>query len=220
MADQNGKWIWSLFQHLLPHSILLRIAACMGPVSDGTVDMVEWQSDYGGVFRVSKAYEIHDGIDVGEVAPIWKLIHRFRGPQKIKNFLWLRNAAVFENPLYDSQSLLVRCRRWNDAVVQAIASGRVAGQQSPLPRSLVVWVPPLEGQYKLNVDVTDSLDALRLLRSLDDRKTTSNLLRDIYLLISREWTIEFQHVYMEGNLVADRLAQVTNLDILDVVLRY
>ncbi|KAK8643565.1 hypothetical protein V6N13_012854 [Hibiscus sabdariffa] len=43
---------------LLPHSILLRIVACMGPISDGAVDMVGWWSECGGVFRVSKAYEI------------------------------------------------------------------------------------------------------------------------------------------------------------------
>ncbi|KAK9024321.1 hypothetical protein V6N11_004488 [Hibiscus sabdariffa] len=46
---------------LLPHSILLRIVACMGPISDGAVDMVGWWSECGGVFRVSKAYEIRAG---------------------------------------------------------------------------------------------------------------------------------------------------------------
>ncbi|KAK8992127.1 hypothetical protein V6N11_048223 [Hibiscus sabdariffa] len=63
-------------------------------------------------------------------------------------------------------------------------------------------------------------DALRLLRNSDASQSVSSLLRHIYLLTSRDWTVEFQHVYREGNLVTDRLARVTNLDNLGVVLRY
>ncbi|KAK8614344.1 hypothetical protein V6N13_122704 [Hibiscus sabdariffa] len=120
MADQTGKWLWPLFQHLLPHSILSRIAACMGPASNGIADMVGWRSEYGSTFRVSKAYELRADINFRE-----------------------RNAVIFENPLPDSQPLLVRCMHLKDATVHALALDRVAAQRSPFPRHLKVWVPPL-----------------------------------------------------------------------------
>ncbi|KAK8589818.1 hypothetical protein V6N12_024209 [Hibiscus sabdariffa] len=45
-------------------------------------------------------------------------------------------------------------QRLKDALVQAIALVCAATALcSPLPRHLTVWLPPIEGQYKINVDV-------------------------------------------------------------------
>ncbi|KAK8510291.1 hypothetical protein V6N12_073364 [Hibiscus sabdariffa] len=48
MADSSGDSNWSLFQHMLPYHVLLRIAAIKAPTVQVGNDIMGW---YGGVLN-------------------------------------------------------------------------------------------------------------------------------------------------------------------------
>ena len=54
----NGSWNWNKFSHLLPHHVLLRIAAIMPPSSSNGTDNFYWVASPSGHFTFRSAYMI------------------------------------------------------------------------------------------------------------------------------------------------------------------
>ncbi|KAK9040455.1 hypothetical protein V6N11_015614 [Hibiscus sabdariffa] len=69
-------------------------------------------------------------------------------------------------------------------------------------------------KYELrNVVVeSNSMDVIQLIQNLDDCQSVSSLFLHIHKLTSRDWTVVFQHVFREGNMVADRFSRAANLN--------
>ncbi|KAK8676096.1 hypothetical protein V6N13_034150 [Hibiscus sabdariffa] len=89
MVAANSEWNWPLFQHLLPHDVLLNIAAVKCHASHFTGDSICWKRTNSGRFYVSSAYRIRNGIMEGPKKDVWKVIDRYKGDQRMKVFLWL-----------------------------------------------------------------------------------------------------------------------------------
>ncbi|KAK8542408.1 hypothetical protein V6N12_015005 [Hibiscus sabdariffa] len=88
MADGFGNWLWDKFQHLLPTTILLRIAASNGPLRSAVSDTVGWKLRQDMQFSVKSAYATRCGATAGVNEKLWSVIHKFRGLQRVKVFLW------------------------------------------------------------------------------------------------------------------------------------
>ncbi|KAL9451429.1 hypothetical protein AB3S75_013068 [Citrus x aurantiifolia] len=59
-VDETGNWNWSLFSHLLPNNILLKIASVHPPKASHEVDSYFWGVSSNGIFSVKSAYELLD----------------------------------------------------------------------------------------------------------------------------------------------------------------
>ncbi|KAH9716124.1 reverse transcriptase domain-containing protein [Citrus sinensis] len=87
--DEAGNWNWTLFSHLVPNSILLKIAAIHPPTAVFGNDNYFWGSSSNGMFSVRAAYELLDD-SMGSGSQIdWRLAWNWKGPQSIRVFLWL-----------------------------------------------------------------------------------------------------------------------------------
>lgn len=53
--DNNGSWRWDLFEHYLPHNIILRIASSVPPLAQRGHDCVYWAGSKNGDFLVKSA---------------------------------------------------------------------------------------------------------------------------------------------------------------------
>ncbi|KAK9030877.1 hypothetical protein V6N11_032283 [Hibiscus sabdariffa] len=89
MADGNGNWLWHKFEHLLPLNIRLRIAAAGCPMAGFVADSECWKGNVQGNFTVKSAYVIWCGPTAPNDGKLWKTLHKYRGLQRVKTFLWL-----------------------------------------------------------------------------------------------------------------------------------
>ncbi|KAL4280844.1 hypothetical protein GQ457_03G019340 [Hibiscus cannabinus] len=91
MVDSAGEWDWRILQGRLPQHILLCLAAMHRPQQSFPIDRVGWGLWDDRRFSIKSAYQVRldhtDRLDT--VDPTWKIIHHFRGLQRIKIFLWL-----------------------------------------------------------------------------------------------------------------------------------
>ncbi|KAK8680188.1 hypothetical protein V6N13_109140 [Hibiscus sabdariffa] len=95
MVGSNGDWNWPIFQHLLPHHVLLHIAAIKPPASHVASDVVGWQVDPLYQLSMKYAYALAFGYHRSSSSSIWKLIHKHKGVQCIRIFLWLDKLTEF-----------------------------------------------------------------------------------------------------------------------------
>ncbi|KAE8719297.1 putative Kelch repeat-containing F-box family protein [Hibiscus syriacus] len=89
MVDAQGNWRWDCFESFLPVRVLLSIAAKKGPLAHFASDMVGWNLREDRKFTIKSAYESLDEDRNMEAGELWMVIHKYRGLQKIKLFLWL-----------------------------------------------------------------------------------------------------------------------------------
>ncbi|KAL4386745.1 hypothetical protein GQ457_09G012620 [Hibiscus cannabinus] len=89
MVDLNGDWNWQLFQHMLPHHVLLRIAAIRAPLPLLGADNVGWRGGIMDRFSVKAAYKVRMADTPQVTDKVWEIIHKHRGLQRIRVFLWL-----------------------------------------------------------------------------------------------------------------------------------
>ncbi|KAK9027789.1 hypothetical protein V6N11_067612 [Hibiscus sabdariffa] len=83
-----ADWKWYLFKHLLPRDILLHIAAIKGPLPSMDEASVGWKLSRS-TFTLRSTYESCLGTSSAGLDKLWCAIHKFRGPQCIRIFLWL-----------------------------------------------------------------------------------------------------------------------------------
>ncbi|KAK9017640.1 hypothetical protein V6N11_080116 [Hibiscus sabdariffa] len=89
MVAPNWDWLWHRFEHLLPLSALLRIAAIKAPVHSALTNSLGGMPNSDRSFTVRTAYRLHMGFVDDSVDPYWKVIVQFPGSQRVKSFLWL-----------------------------------------------------------------------------------------------------------------------------------
>ncbi|KAH9791204.1 putative ribonuclease H protein [Citrus sinensis] len=88
-VDEIGNWNCSLFSHLLPNNILLKIASVHPPTASHGAESFFWGASSNGTFSVKSAYELlDDPIGNGDHS-FWCLAWSWKGPHSIRVFLWL-----------------------------------------------------------------------------------------------------------------------------------
>ncbi|KAL4335893.1 hypothetical protein GQ457_07G010770 [Hibiscus cannabinus] len=89
MVAGNGEWKWNELDQLLPPYVLLHLAAIKCPLPSFGNDNVAWVMTNSGKFTVKSAYGVCAGVEFGPEEDVWKLIHNFKGTQRMKMFLWM-----------------------------------------------------------------------------------------------------------------------------------
>ncbi|KAK8553290.1 hypothetical protein V6N13_105208 [Hibiscus sabdariffa] len=119
LLTTQGTWNWPLFQHFLPLSVLLHIAAVKEPDPLFPEDAVEWGLTTNHRFTIKSAYEHRSGTLNGDSDRVWMTIQKFQGLPKIKDLmfvvvlwnLWLhRSAVVFDSEVEEWGSAVSRSR--------------------------------------------------------------------------------------------------------------
>ncbi|KAH9680279.1 putative ribonuclease H protein [Citrus sinensis] len=85
----DGSWNWSRFGFLLPHNVVLMIAAIKPPTPISKADQFYWGSSNSRMFTARTAYNLILGNVVQDEEVRWKSIWKWRGPHRIQMFLWL-----------------------------------------------------------------------------------------------------------------------------------
>ncbi|KAJ8767189.1 hypothetical protein K2173_013586 [Erythroxylum novogranatense] len=88
-ADRDRGWIWEYFQHILPMSSLLHIAAIPTPSDDRGADLPIWRLTSNGNFSIKSAYGLLTRDCTQEEKDIWRVVWKWKGPERVKTFLWL-----------------------------------------------------------------------------------------------------------------------------------
>ena len=84
----HGGWNWSVFDHLLPNSILMQIASVMPPNPLLGVDKIFWSYEPSGHFTVRSAYETLGQLELTATDNAWNHAWSWKGPQATRIFLW------------------------------------------------------------------------------------------------------------------------------------
>ncbi|KAH9673087.1 reverse transcriptase domain-containing protein [Citrus sinensis] len=85
----DGSWNWSRFGFLLPHNVVLMIAAITPPTPVSKADQFYWGSSNSGMFTARTAFNSILGNFAQDEEVRWKSIWKWRGPHRIRTFLWL-----------------------------------------------------------------------------------------------------------------------------------
>ncbi|KAJ8758607.1 hypothetical protein K2173_000328 [Erythroxylum novogranatense] len=91
-ADRDRGWIWEYFQHILPISSLLQIAAIPTPSNDRGADLPIWRLTSKGNFSIKSAYGLLTKDFTQEEKDIWKdhtesILHAIRDCPKVRE-MW------------------------------------------------------------------------------------------------------------------------------------
>ncbi|CAN1800039.1 Putative ribonuclease H protein At1g65750 [Linum perenne] len=88
-CNPDGTWNLSfLHETLLPSSIPL-VIGMQPPNSSSGVDRLVWGLEDKGIFSIRTAYLHLKDINTGDEGFDWRLAWRWRGPNRIKHFIWL-----------------------------------------------------------------------------------------------------------------------------------
>ncbi|CAA0843105.1 Polynucleotidyl transferase- ribonuclease H-like superfamily protein [Striga hermonthica] len=88
-GTNDGQWRWNLFSHLLPANVLLRIAAVPPPGASSEPDLMYWGFLANGRFTTKSAYDSLSGDGTTTDSWLWRVIWKWVGPQRIRQFMWL-----------------------------------------------------------------------------------------------------------------------------------
>ncbi|CAN1123467.1 Putative ribonuclease H protein At1g65750 [Linum perenne] len=84
-----GEWNWSLFENFLSRDGCLQVAGMSPPIAGAGEDRITWGLERDGRFSIRSAYLLITEKESAALDPIWRLIWRWKGPQRIRQFLWL-----------------------------------------------------------------------------------------------------------------------------------
>ncbi|CAN1786746.1 Putative ribonuclease H protein At1g65750 [Linum perenne] len=88
-CNPDGTWnLTFLHEVLLPNSIPL-VIGMQPPKSSSGEDRLVWGLEDKGIFSIKTAYLLLKDINTGEEEYDWRLAWRWRGPNRIKHFIWL-----------------------------------------------------------------------------------------------------------------------------------
>ena len=111
----EGTWNWRLFENLLPHHLLLKIAATKPPSVNDEDDYMYWAYSKSEDFTTNSAYRALSKMEVHNEESFWRILWQWRGPQHIKTFLWVvgqnrlkTKAELFRRHIVDDMSC-ARC---------------------------------------------------------------------------------------------------------------
>ncbi|KAK8662936.1 hypothetical protein V6N13_024822 [Hibiscus sabdariffa] len=121
MVTEHEAWKWDVFQHVLPHDILLRIATVMPPSTNSKPHEPCWGCYVDEGFLVSKAYNIRSSLGSSFAVSdlVWSPIAKYKGRQRIRNSMILDVDNVLQELLLD------KSRREVDEAMCAYQSSRL-----------------------------------------------------------------------------------------------
>ncbi|KAL9453582.1 hypothetical protein AB3S75_009233 [Citrus x aurantiifolia] len=88
-VNAEGQWNWNMISTFIPNQILLQIAAVKPPSDGKCEDLLYWAHSKTGKFTSKSAYLFLNNSNCSKDAHFWKLIWQWKGPQRVKIFLWL-----------------------------------------------------------------------------------------------------------------------------------
>lgn len=88
-SDYAGQWCFERFQHYIPPEILGQFYGCMAACSAHWEDSPTWGPSPNGQFSTKSAYQLITGAAERSSQYRWRLVWKWGGPHRVKNFLWL-----------------------------------------------------------------------------------------------------------------------------------
>ncbi|XP_028785542.1 uncharacterized protein LOC114741444 [Neltuma alba] len=105
LVKDDGSWDWSILKDLLSDQACMRLQALRPPIRGDKEDRIFWGNDSTKCYSVRSGYRLLRDCRLGEKEKIWDLVWKWKGPERIRNFLWiLANNSLHTNNL--------RNRRW------------------------------------------------------------------------------------------------------------
>ena len=100
MVDGGGNWKWEVFAHLLPMQAVMGIAGYIPPRQDALEDTMIWEKSVNGRFTIKTAYMVREEDESIDRDPIWRIIWKWKGMERIKMFLWtVAHNAIMTNEM-------------------------------------------------------------------------------------------------------------------------
>ncbi|CAL1376041.1 unnamed protein product [Linum trigynum] len=85
----SSEWDRERLKTLLPNDVLSLIAGMKTPKPELGEDKMIWGLERDGRFRLKSPYYLTANNDEEDVVQSWKLLWKWKGPNRIKHFLWL-----------------------------------------------------------------------------------------------------------------------------------
>ncbi|KAJ1401839.1 Reverse transcriptase zinc-binding domain [Sesbania bispinosa] len=89
MNDSIGQWQFDIFGQYLPHWVLREIHGTFPPMDALGPDHISWALTANGEFSTKTTYHLAAHTNFVMQDSIWTIIWSWRGPHRIKCFLWL-----------------------------------------------------------------------------------------------------------------------------------
>ncbi|KAJ6989432.1 hypothetical protein NC653_022113 [Populus alba x Populus x berolinensis] len=91
MVTSDNKWDWDRFSQLIPVNVLIIMTSIPAPRYEMDEDTVFRRNTTSGELSIRSAYELFDKSSgqLNMKDPIWRIIWRWKGPEKVRHFLWL-----------------------------------------------------------------------------------------------------------------------------------
>ncbi|XP_057739925.1 uncharacterized protein LOC130957039 [Arachis stenosperma] len=86
--EQNNDWNYPLLKNHLRDIIINKIRAIHPPLQEAGRDRIRWNATQNGEFSVASAYKLLAGHGKPQ-DQVWNVIWKWRGPQRMRCFLWM-----------------------------------------------------------------------------------------------------------------------------------
>ncbi|RYR78126.1 hypothetical protein Ahy_A01g002859 [Arachis hypogaea] len=231
-TDLNGGWDFNLLRRYLPDNIIYKIQAIHPPWDNLEEDKILWSLTPIGEFSIASTYrKISQQTDTQD--RIWEVLWGWKGPQKIKIFMWLtlhrklmtgaRRRKLFGtgdechrcNSLTEDQSHVLRdCPAASSIWTQLINPCKI---QSFFRAPFDAWL-----RWNLTTELGKNnqtpwitkfsvtwwwLWRWPITKGRRLNQHPNNLIRSINIWLKKQWSVEIRHTYREGNQAADWLAK-------------
>lgn len=125
-VTENGDWRWMSFEHLLPGSILMKIASILPPASRLGPDRMYWGLNPKGIFTVRSAYDFLSHHTHACIDQVWQLPWAWKGPHSIRLFIWqllhgkLKTNSELSRRHIPISDVCIRCGGSTEDILHAI----------------------------------------------------------------------------------------------------
>lgn len=113
----DGNWNWFRIASCSPLGVQLRIAAIKMPRMEEGEDQIYWAHLKHGNFTIGSSYNVLNQNDWKTVHLRWRLAWKWKGPQRIRVFIWL----LLNGRLNTKEELHRRCSM-NDPICDICSS--------------------------------------------------------------------------------------------------
>jgi ribonuclease HI len=106
-VTNSGEWKWENIQDYVTNNTLLTLAGFKAPAEEGIDDEPLWGLTTSGAFSIKSAFMfLNNQNEEGQESDTWKTIWKWRGPQRIRTFLWLAaHERLHTNSLRKTRSI-------------------------------------------------------------------------------------------------------------------
>ncbi|CAN1777245.1 Putative ribonuclease H protein At1g65750 [Linum perenne] len=87
--SEPGLWNFDFLSSVLPRDTVMQVVGMTPPVERLGKESLVWGLEANGRFSVRSAYLMITDNDTSHSEPLWRHIWHWKGPSKIKHFLWL-----------------------------------------------------------------------------------------------------------------------------------